>query len=339
MPLNVIRQDITKVKADAIVNTANPDPVIGGGTDRAVYNAAGENELRAARIAIGKIAPGEAVKTPAFALNAKYIIHTVGPVWEDGSHGEAAILKACYDNSLELAKELGCRSVAFPLIATGTYGFPKDKAIEIASKSIDSFLSHNDMDVTLVIFDKEAFKITGAKFQDITAYIDSNYVESAHTYEYGTEGNINERIRRERLHMARVRGADSDDIPDDIDELLGKELMTFSERVLDIMSKRGLNGPDVYNRQHLITKKVFSDMKNNTYYHPNKYTAIAFCLALELPLDETMDLLNSAGWTLSKSKKADLIVKWHIARGDYSIRNINNTLLTFGLKELDQYKQ
>jgi O-acetyl-ADP-ribose deacetylase (regulator of RNase III) len=339
MPLNVIRQDITKVKADAIVNTANPKPVIGGGTDSAIYEAAGMEELLALRKKIGDIAPGDAVETDALALSAQYIIHTVGPVWRDGKYGEAAVLKACYDNSLALAKRLGCKSIAFPLIATGSYGFPKDKAIEIATHAINSFLEHNDMKITLVLFDKESFVISGPKFKMIMAYIDQNYVEEKGEIEYASDvyGNYPRDVRIRRNEIVHLYDS-MIKVPDDIGEYLDKSDTTFRDRILAIMDERGLKSTDVYKKQHLITKKVYSDFKNDKYYHPNKYTAVAFCLALELDLDQTLEIMNSAGWTLSPSRKEDLIVRWHIARGDYSIRNINASLTSFGYKNLEQYK-
>lgn len=338
MPFNVVRNDITKVKADAIVNTANPKPAIGDGTDRAVYEAAGKKELLTLRKNIGDIAPGEARETQALKLKAKYIIHTVGPVWRDGKHGELAILRSCYDNSLELAKSLGCKSIAFPLISSGSYGFPKDKAIEIATHEIESFLKHNDMKVTLVLFDKESFVISGPKFRDIVAYIDQHYVEEAREKEYVEYpyGNLRrERLNDFNIHYDKAKLA----LPEDIEDFIGQQGLTFQERILKIMEERGLEGTDVYKKQHLITKKVYSDFKNNRDYHPNKYTAIAFCLALELDLDGTLEILNSAGWTLSSSRKEDLVVRWHIAKGDYKISSINATLKSVGLKDLDQYKQ
>ena len=338
MPFNVVRNDITKVKADAIVNTANPEPKIGDGTDRAIYEAAGKKELLTFRKNIGDIAPGEAYETPALALKAKYIIHTVGPVWRDGKHGELAILKSCYDNSLELAKRLGCKSIAFPLISSGSYGFPKDKAIEVATREIESFLKHDDMKITLVLFDKESFVISGPKFRDIVAYIDQHYVEVAHEKEYVEYPYGNRRRSRANeynIHYDKVKIP----MPEDIQEFIGQSGLTFQERILKIMEERGLEGTDVYKKQHLITKKVYSDFKNNRDYHPNKYTAIAFCLALELDLDETIEILNSAGWTSSSSRKEDLVVRWHISRGDYKISSINATLQSVGLKYLDQYKQ
>lgn len=172
MSFRIIRNDITKVTADAIVNTANPRPTYGGGTDAAVYKAAGADDLLTERRKIGNIAVGEAAVTPAFRLHAKYIIHTVGPVWQDGNHGEFEALASCYRKSLLLARKLGCGSIAFPLISTGTYGFPKDKALDIALAEIRDFLKSDEMDITLVVFDREAFVLAKPLTDDVRQYID-----------------------------------------------------------------------------------------------------------------------------------------------------------------------
>ena len=186
MAFSIIRNDLTKVCADAIVNTANPKPVIGGGTDAAVYAAAGEEALLAERRKIGEIAPGEAFATPALALDAEYIIHTVGPLWEGGECGEFEALENCYRNSLKLASGLGCTSVAFPLISTGVYGFPKDRALRVAVDTIHAFLdgSEEDMDVTLVVFDRESYVLSGSVFEGVDAFVDGNYVEERLDEEY-----------------------------------------------------------------------------------------------------------------------------------------------------------
>lgn len=184
MPFTIIRNDITKVSADAIVNTANPRPVIGSGVDSAIYKAAGEAELLAERKKIGVIMPGEAVYTPAFGLDAKYIIHTVGPVWQGGDHGEYETLAACYRHSLLRANYLGCKSIAFPMISTGVYGFPKDKALRIALDEIADFLMLSEMEVILVVFDKTAFDLSSSLIEGVRQFIDDNYVEEKHVEEY-----------------------------------------------------------------------------------------------------------------------------------------------------------
>ena len=157
MLFQIVRNDITKIKADAIVNTANPKPCVGSGTDSAIYAAAGKEVLLAERKKIGDIEPGTACSTDAFKLDAKYIIHTVGPAWVDGKHGERDILRSCYANSISLAADLNCNSIAFPLIATGVYGFPKDEALNIALAEIGKFLLIHEMKVILVVFDRTSF--------------------------------------------------------------------------------------------------------------------------------------------------------------------------------------
>lgn len=196
MPFQIIRSDITKIKADAIVNTANPRPVCGGGTDAAVYEAAGAELLLAERRKIGKMKAGQAAVTPAFRLDARYIIHTVGPVWKGGWRGEAKTLRACYDNSLNLALENHCSSIAFPLISAGAYGFPKEKALQIALAAVSRFLMEHEMLVYLVVFDQQSFRLSGRLFQEVDAFIDDKYVESRIEKEYAS-GNLPGRRRLE----------------------------------------------------------------------------------------------------------------------------------------------
>ena len=191
MPFKIVRNDITRMYTDAIVNTANPRPVIGGGTDRAVYEAAGREDLLKERIRIGAISPGEARATQGFRLPARYIIHTVGPVWRDGNHGEIQTLWDCYWNSLSLARDLGCRSISFPLISTGVYGFPKPQALMIAVRSIGDFLKESvgedeDMEVILVVFDRESFQLSSRIRAEVRAFIDEHYVSAAREAEYGS---------------------------------------------------------------------------------------------------------------------------------------------------------
>lgn len=185
MPFQIIRNDITKVKADAIVNTANPDVVVGRGTDYAVYHAAGRDRLLAERKKTDIMHPGQAAHTPAFNLDAKYIIHTVGPAWIDGNHDEREILHSCYEKSLNLATELSCRSIAFPLIATGSYGFPKDEALQIALAEIDRFLLSHEMEVILVVLGRRAFELSEKLVGDIEEYIDEHGIAELHEAEYG----------------------------------------------------------------------------------------------------------------------------------------------------------
>ena len=168
MPFEIVRNDITNMRVDAIVNTANPRPVIGAGTDSMIHKKAGP-ELLVVRQKIGDIDRGCAAITPAFNLHAKYVIHTVGPVWLDGDHNEAAQLYNCYSNSLKLAVENKCKSIAFPLISTGNYGFPKDQALQIAIAVFSSFLLEHEMQIYLVVFDNVAYKLSEKLFHGVAS--------------------------------------------------------------------------------------------------------------------------------------------------------------------------
>ena len=210
MAFQIIRNDITKVAADAIVNTANPDPCYGSGTDGAIYAAAGADELLAERAKIGTMEVGEAKATPAFALQAKYIIHTVGPAWDGGEHGEFENLRKCYENSLKLAGKLGCESIAFPLISTGVYGFPKDKALQTAISVFSEFLSDHEMEITLVVFDPKSFELSGQIFAGVDEFIDNNYVTEQIDEEYGSAeafGHLAHSEPRRRKFFDNLLGA------------------------------------------------------------------------------------------------------------------------------------
>ena len=358
MAFQIVRNDITRVKADAIVNTANHMPVYAGGTDYAIYEAAGKEELLAEREKIGAIDWGQAVETPAFRLQAKYIIHTVAPVWDGGDHGEFDILKACYENSLKLALKLKCRSIAFPLMAAGVNGFPKDKALQIAMSVIEPFVMEHSMKVILVVFNKEAFVLSGSVVDSIRAYVDSHYVEEAHKREYAVDRR--RRLRRlldaedyrryerepesgfEEIHLAECLGVPPTVSVDgaahdaDIDALLASAEKTFQERLFEIIDERGLTGPQVY--KNYISKQVYSKIQADKNYHPNKFTAIALCLSLHLSLDETKDLIGRAGWTLSPSNKADLVVKGCILKGEYNLVKINILLFDYDCPVLEKIK-
>ncbi len=331
MPLEIIRNDITKVSADAIVNTANPKPVVGSGTDSAIYKAAGEKKLLAERIKIGDISRGEVAVTPAFKLDAKYIIHTVGPKWIDGEHGEFDILKNCYRNSLEKARELGCKSIAFPLISTGEYGFPKDEALNITLSTIQAFLIEHNMKVYLVVFDRKALQLSQNLMDNIREYIDDNYVDES-AIANSRRRRFNRREPKGRYHSTEVANTPKTDVA----SMVACVDKTFQERLFEIIDERGLTGPQVYT--NYVSKQVYSKLQSDMEYIPNKYTTIALCLSLHLNVNETLDLIGRAGWTLSPSSKADLIVKACIINKEYNIIKINLILDDYGCPELKYIK-
>ena len=330
MPLKIIRDDIASVKADAIVNSANHKPVIGAGVDSRIHKEAGK-ELLEARKAIGVIPYGEAGITPAFKLKADYVIHTVSPVYE-GEHS-AELLKECYRSSLALAKEYRCKSVAFPVLASGNNGFPKGTALQAAITEAGNFLLENDMTVYLVVFDKESYSLSEKLFADVTAYIDDNLTEETLEEEY-TYNCITSSVRGNRksayplsschfdASVCSKRAARSlDDLMDEMDE-------TFSECLLRLIIQKGMKYPDVYKRAN-VDRKLFSKIKNNPEYQPKKTTATAFAIALKLSLDETKDLLSKAGYALSHSNKFDIIIEYFIKEENYDIFEINEVLFAF----------
>lgn len=307
MPFEIIRNDITKVSADAIVNTANPHVAIGPGVDSAVYNAAGKEKLLAARKKIGEMQPGDVAVTEAFDLDAKYIIHTVGPVWQGGGHGETGTLATCYSASMKKARELGCREVAFPLLAAGAYGFPKDVALKIAVREISSFLLENEMTVYIVVYDKEAFAVSGKLFDDIRSYIEDEDVVQRSLYE---------------RHLLSVDAAPN------IDEALGRKEETFQQHLFRLIDRRGLEDKEVYKKAN-IDRKHFSKIRSNVDYNPSKRTALALAIALELNLDETTDLLMRAGIALSPSSTFDIIMEYCIEHNITDIYEINCILFEY----------
>lgn len=343
MPFKIIRNDITKVKADAIVNTANPKPVCGGGTDRAVYTAAGMNDLLKARQVIGDMERGSVAVTDAFALNARYIIHTVGPVWEGGTNGEFETLENCYVRSLQKAVELRCESIAFPLISTGVYGFPKDRALEIAVSVFSRFLMEYEMNIILVVFDKKAFQLSEKIIGDVDSYIDANYVREQNKREYygRTREIADEADSAEKCLVRSCREEEAEYSPlpaeeslmsmaaplslEDEFENLGA---SFHEKLFELIDKAGMDNKDVYKRANM-DRKHFSKIQCDANYHPKKKTVMALCIGLQLDIDEARDLMARADWAFSPSSKFDLIVQKAIIDREYDIMQLNMTLFKY----------
>ena len=323
MPLEIVRNDITKMAVDAIVNAAKESLLGGGGVDGCIHRAAGPELLAECRT-LGGCKTGDAKITKAYRLPCQYVIHTVGPVWNGGSHGERELLVSCYRTSLALAKEHGCETVAFPLISSGIFGYPKDQALRVAVDTIGEFLLHNDMTVYIVIFSRTAYQISSKLFADIAEYVDDHYVD-AHT------DSQRERLRRMSVLESRTLSADAAAAPmavGGLDSLLAHLDAGFSETLLKLIDRSGKKDSEIYKKAN-VDRKLFSKIRNNPDYKPSKATAIAFAIALELNLDETRDLVARAGYALSASSKFDVIIEYFIMQRDYDIFKINEALFAF----------
>lgn len=327
MPFTIIRNDITKMNTDAIVNAANTDLAQGGGICGAIFKAAGASKLQAACDKRAPIETGEAVITPGFDLPAKHIIHTVGPVYRGGRQVEAELLRSCYLQSLELAERNGCESIAFPLISSGIYGYPKTEALRVATEAIQDFLTDHDMDVYLAVFDKNAFTIGAALYGDIERYIDQHYVDEHFDARRSRRLFDVERpalLTEESVAMpipAMAQTMPLDAVIDNLDEPFSTTLM----RLIDAKDKTDV---EVYKRANL-DRKLFSKIRTGTNYMPGKRTVLALAIALELTLHETEDLLKRAGYALSPNQKFDVIVEYFIVNGKYDIFEMNEVLFHY----------
>ncbi len=323
MPFTIVRNDITKMEVDAIVNAANNQLKQGGGVCGAIFNAAGAKNLQAECNKIGFCRTGGAVATKGYDLPASTIIHAVGPVWNHGKDYEEALLRNCYINSLALAKKRKIKSIAFPLISSGIFGYPKDQALEVATEVISDYLKQNDMDIYLVVYDKASFAISQKRFSAVEKFIDENYIkehfiarESQKLQNYNCE---------DLAYQSMITGAQE---ATDLEGLLENLSDTFSEMLFRLIDKKGMTDVDVYKKAN-VDRKLFSKIRSNKHYQPSKPTAIAFAIALELSFDETQDLLRSAGYALSRNNKFDIIIEYFISEKTYNIFELNETLFAF----------
>lgn len=335
MPVQIIRNDITRMQVDAIVNAANPRLSDGGGVTGAIHRAAGPG-LLAECMKLGGCSTGEARITGAYALPCTYVIHTVGPIWQGGGHGEAALLAACYRSALELAQAHHCASIAFPLISTGAYGYPRDQALKVAMDAIGAFLlsSDSDMQVSLVVFTKESVSIGQKLFSSIAQYIDDRYVD-AH-YDRRRETLRAQRTQSVQHAAAPIPPAASAD-PGDAETAVAPALEdalrqideSFSQMVLRIIAEKGMRNAECYRKAN-IDRKLFSKIANDVHYTPRKTTAVALAIALELPLAQARELLGKAGYALSHSSRFDIIIEYCITYRIYNIHEVNIILYDFG---------
>lgn len=369
MPFQIVRNDITKMQVDAIVNTANPMPGYGCGIDSAVYEAAGVSELLEKRHEIGAIDRGHAVITDGFKLPAKYIIHTVGTEWQGGSEGEEEVIRSCYKNVFKIALENNIESLAIPLLASGCYGFPKGIALRIALSEIEEFMSDHDMELYLVVFDEKSFSLSEELYGDIDEYINDNYVDEKSLEEYhetgfhrdgrffrssmampnlpfgGNTANLAKGKRSRRSQKDATAYADegmadyglmeaprvfaSPMSAKSLEDAVKNLDKTFMELVFSFADERGLTDVEVQKRANL-DRKAFSKLKCGTTKNPSKSTALALAVALNLNLDDTRDLLSRAGLALSPCSKQDIIVQYFIEREAYDIYEINIALFEHG---------
>lgn len=343
MPLQIIRQDITKMKVDAIVNTTNEEMVGYSGVDLAVHTAAGPM-LDAECAKIRPLGLGTAKITGAYNLDAKYVIHTSGPVWHGGLVGESIILKSCYIESLKLAVANGCESVAFPLISAGAYGYPKDQVLKFAIQVITVFLFEHELNVYLCVYDRKSYEFSRTVFNEIRSFIDDDYVEDSKAgfnaeIEMFESRVLPNEIRRRDREIPAPKLCSSMPAPQSaeygsaknktLEEYMKAMDKSFAYKLFDLIDSKGMTDVECYKKAN-VDKKTFSKIKcNPDTYKPSKQTAVAFAIALELTLDETQDLLASAGLTLSRSFTFDKIIRYFLQKGVYDIFEINEALFEF----------
>lgn len=319
MPFYMIEHDITTMETDAIVNAANIGLLPGGGVCGAIFHAAGDQELEEACSALAPIAMGKAVITSAFSLPANYIIHTAGPVYQDGEHHEAELLADCYHNSLQLAKENQCHSVAFPLISAGIYGYPLREAKKIAKNTIVEFLYDNDdyeLTVYLTIVNRQLAAPEPENWKQLERYLNNYFQPNAHAAPSGQEMSRDvPKLQEETTAIYQLMMAKLDD--------------PFAVKLMRIIKSKGLTDAQVYKKANM-DRRLFSKIRKYQTYTPGKATILSLAIALELSRDDTDDLLRSAGYALSGSKRSDVIVAFFLDKHEYDIYTINEALLYAG---------
>ncbi|WP_026508331.1 macro domain-containing protein [Butyrivibrio sp. MC2013] len=350
MPFQIIRNDITKVKADAIVNTANPMVLVGSGVDEAIYNAAGRDRLLAARKKIGPIKRGDVAITPAFGLDAKYIIHAVGCWWEGGDHGEAELLRQCYDKALALAAKKRCKSIAFPVMATGCYGFPHKLGMDIAVDAFTCFLEDHDMEIFLIVFDKDTVTVSGELGEEVRSYISDVKEPIANAFIAGETVPRSSHKRAEEqademigaapmagtiLHGAAASGQMKAFKAASLDDILGGIYTdSFEKHLQQLINKKGLKNSEVYAAAN-INKQYFSKLLKGKV-KPSKEKVLALAVGLHLNMDETVDFLGLAGYAISPISQTDAVVRYFIEHENYNVIKIDMVLFDYGLDPLSK---
>lgn len=367
MPLHIIREDITRMQVDAIVaaGSAKPGtPAPTGGVNGSIHIKAGARLLDALR-RLGGIRTAGVTLTEAYDLPCKYVIHTAGPVWRGGSYGEETLLRACYREALLLAARQGFTSIAFPLISSGKYGYPKAEAMQTATSEIRAFLRSSDMDVYLVVYDREAFRVSSELFADVEAFIDQHYVDERYVPrnrreedwaaymtapcepmlmgdEYADAAPCpmeywEPPVEEDELWDASPAPLARSEAPPietkaasmgSLEERLRQLDEGFPDMLLRLIDERGMKDSDCYRKAN-VDRKLFNKIKNNPGYSPKKSTVAAFCIALELDMAMSRELLARAGYALSRSNIFDVIVEYFILKGDYDVDKINQVLFSY----------
>ncbi|MDU4862479.1 MAG: macro domain-containing protein [Terrisporobacter othiniensis] len=327
MPFQILHNDITNMNTDVIVNAANSKLLMGGGVCGAIFRAAGEEELQKECEKIKHCPVGKAVITKAYNLKSKYIIHTVGPIYKDGNSKEGKFLKSAYETSLKLAKDYNLKSIAFPLISSGIYGYPKKEALNIAVSTIKEFLAENEMDIYLVVFDRKAVHLSEGLYEGIQHYIDDFYEDEGYRLR-DTDLLKIEEIYQDDCDFQEVIYETKDFNKRSLESILDNIDESFSQMLLRLIDEKGKTDVEVYKKANM-DRKLFSKIRSNKNYNPKKSTALSLAIGLELSLDETKDLLAKAGYTLSPSHKFDLIVEYFIKNKNYDIFIINEALFSF----------
>lgn len=348
MPFKIIRDDITKVKADAIVNPVNPEVCIGGGVESAIYEAAGKEKLLEARKELGRLNPGKVGVTEAFNLDAKYIVHVSGLYWKGGNSFEARCLEECYEKALKAALDKGCKSIAFPLLGTGTYGFPKDIELDVAVSTFTEFLEEYEMEIILVVFDNEAVNVSGKLAYEVKSFIDDKYAHEVLETEYKEDRNLEcYALPNEIIHLPL-----KEEIYDVLDGVCTKETFSakqmpsgsletalkniykesFEKHLQQLINKKGLKNSEVYAAAN-ISKQYFSKLLKGQV-KPSKDKMLALAVGLRLNMDEVVDFLRIAGYALSPISQTDTVVEYFIRKQEYNVLKINIVLFDYGLEPL-----
>ena len=318
MPLQIIKKDITTMKCDAIVNPSNNLLLPFGGIDEQIHKKAGLELMRAC-LSLGGVETGEAKITPAFNLPCRFVIHTSGPVWLGGNNNERELLKKCYQNCLKVAVENGCKSVAFPLISSGSYNYPKDKVLKVALKTISAFLQDAELEVYLVVYDKASYEFSKSLFGSVSRYIEKQYYKnncmtmSLKSFDLVDQYKDFDCCYEKRFTIEAML--------DEIDD-------SFAVTLLKLIDLKGMTDLECYKRAN-ISKQTWYKIQNEKDYKPSKNTVLAFAISLKLTFEETQHLLSTVGFTLSRSSKFDIIIEYFIKKGVYDIMKINETLFEF----------